>query len=177
MYDAVLIGKNTAIIDNPSLDVRLCKGRSPKRIILDENLKINTNLNLFKLPLSKGTIVFTTQDCDKRIKEELFKKGVNVIITRKDNDGLIDLKYMLRKVSQYNITSILVEGGSEIFTSFINQKLVDKIYLFIAPKIFFKGVDTFNDSCFNKEILGKVNLKFEKIKRMKDDLLIETTLY
>jgi diaminohydroxyphosphoribosylaminopyrimidine deaminase/5-amino-6-(5-phosphoribosylamino)uracil reductase len=176
MYDAVLIGKNTAMIDNPSLNVRLYKGRSPKRIILDENLKINTNLRLLNEPFSKDTIIFTTSDYDHKIMEKLLEKSVKVVITRKDKNGLIDLKYMLKKFSKLNITSIFVEGGSKIFTSFINQKLVDKIYLFIAPKIFIKGVNAFNGSCCNEELLKKMNLKFENIKKINDDLLIEVKL-
>jgi len=176
LYDAVLVGKNTAVIDNPALTVRLCKGRSPKRIILDENLKIDTRLNLLNRPLSENTLIFTTSEFDHKIKEKLLLKGVEIILAKKDKNGLIDLKYMLRKSAKIDISSIIVEGGSRIFTSFINEGLVDKIYLFIAPKLFIKGVNTFCNSIPGSELIKNINLKFEKIKRINSDLMIEAVL-
>jgi len=176
LYDAVLIGKNTAVIDNPALTVRLCKGRSPKRIILDENLKIDTRLNLLNRPLSENTLIFTTSEFDHEIKEKLLSKGVEIILAKKDKNGLIDLKYMLRESAKLEISSIIVEGGSRIFTSFINERLVDKIYLFIAPKLFIKGINTFSNSVPGLELIKNINLKFEKIKKIKSDLMIEAVL-
>ena len=171
-----MIGKNTVVIDNPALTVRLCKGRSPKRLILDENLKIDTRLNLLNRPLSENTLIFTTSEFDHRIKEELLSKGVEIILAKRDKNGLIDLKYMLRKSAKLGISSIIVEGGSKIFTSFIKEGLVDKIYLFIAPKVFIKGVDTFCNSVPGLELVKNINLKFEKIKRIKNDLMIEAVV-
>ena len=169
-YDAVLIGKNTAVIDNPSLTVRLCKGVSPKRIILDENLKIDSRLKILKKPLAEGTIIFTTSDYNGEMREVFLKRGIKIIPVKKDKKGLIDLKDMLRKSVKNGILSIIVEGGAEIFSSFINKKLVDKIYIFTAPKIYTEGVSMFNNSILDS------SLKFEKVRKIGDDLFIEGIL-
>ena len=158
------------------LNVRLCKGKSPKRIILDETLKISTILKLLNKPLSDNTIVFSTKNYDREIEKILLNKGVKIYLAKENKNGYINLKDMLRKAAKCNISSILVEGGAEIFTSFIRAGLVDKIYLFIAPKVFFGGINTFDNSFSGLKSIGNINLKFEKIKKVGKDLLIESVI-
>ncbi|MCK4966141.1 bifunctional diaminohydroxyphosphoribosylaminopyrimidine deaminase/5-amino-6-(5-phosphoribosylamino)uracil reductase RibD, partial [bacterium] len=130
IYDAVLIGKNTAVVDDPSLTVRLCNGRSPRRILLDEDLKINPGLKLLNKPLAENTIVFTTIDCDNSVKKKLEEKNVQVIIAKKNKSGLVNLKDVLKKTAKLGISSVMVEGGADVFSAFISQGLVDKLYIF-----------------------------------------------
>ncbi|MFC1557974.1 bifunctional diaminohydroxyphosphoribosylaminopyrimidine deaminase/5-amino-6-(5-phosphoribosylamino)uracil reductase RibD [candidate division KSB1 bacterium] len=173
MHDAVLIGKNTAIVDDPSLTVRFCNGRSPRRILLDENLKINSGLKLLNKPLAEDTIVFTTKDCDNSVKKKLEEKNVQVVIVKKNKDGLVNLKNVLKKAAKLGISSVMVEGGADVFSAFISQKLADKIYIFIAPKIFMQGIDSFG------KILGinkKNKLMFETVKQIEEDILIEAVI-
>lgn len=173
-YDAVLIGKNTAIIDNPSLTVRLYKGKSPKRILLDESLLINPGLKILNKPLAEDTIIVTTKQCDTRMKKKLEGRNINIITAQTNKSGLVDLKDTLRKIGKLGISSVFVEGGADIFSSFFANGLVDKLYVFIAPKIFMQGIDNFGKinglHRFNKQF------RFDTVKKIDDDIIIEASI-
>lgn len=121
-YDAVLIGKNTAKLDNPSLTVRLVKGRNPYRVVLDKNSKLPENLNIFTDKFAEKTIVINSTD------------GKN-----------IPLKNLLKAMHELGISSVLIEGGANIFSSFLKENLFDDIYFMIAPKIIGSGISPFRD--------------------------------
>lgn len=121
-YDAVLIGKNTALLDNPSLTVRLVKGRNPYRIVIDKNSSLPENLKLF-----------TDKDSDK------------TIILNSTGKKKIPLKNILKALYEMNISSVLIEGGANVFSQFLKENLFDDIYLFIAPKIIGEGLSAFGD--------------------------------
>lgn len=85
-YDAVLIGANTAKIDDPKLTVRMVEGRNPYRIVLDSGLKLNPDLKLFRLNDDKKTIlVTTTENQSKKNKIQKFEKHkVDLIFVKKN---------------------------------------------------------------------------------------------
>lgn len=127
-YDAILVGTGTVLADNPSLSG---KTREPKRIILDSALKIPLTAKIFR---DSNIFVATTSGAPKSKINALIKRGIDFKIF-KSMDGEIPLNPLLRYLGGKNISSVLVEGGSEIFGSAIDEKLVDKFYWFIAPKI------------------------------------------
>lgn len=153
-YDAILIGKNTVEIDNPELTVRMVKGRNPYRIVIDKDLKLDVKKKIFSDKYSDRTIVLTSGDAllkDSKKKRILEYNNVILIPVKKMNNKL-NLRDALSKLNDIGISSILVEGGAYTFSEFINQKLVDEMLIFIAPKIFGKGLDTFatlNNPIFN----------------------------
>ncbi len=77
----------------------------------------------------------------------------------------------MKKAGENQVTSLLVEGGGKVFTSFLKEKLVDKIYYFLSPKILGKGLDSFGDLGIN-EISHSITLRDCEIKRFKNDLLV-----
>lgn len=126
-YDAILIGKNTVIHDNPTL---AGKKREPLRIILDSFLQIPLSSRVLR---DHNVLVVTTKrGAEERNRHGLFqKRGIPLkIFPRK-----IILAPLLHSLGKRGISSIFVEGGSEIFGSFLDAKLVDRFYWFIAPKI------------------------------------------
>lgn len=138
---AVLVGKNTVLQDNPKLNVRDAEGHNPHRIILDSQLSLSENLNVFTDNDKENTIIF----CDLTAKEmDKFKKiGINVIPVKSINNQL-DLNEILSQLGKLNITSILVEGGAGIFSSFVKNGLIDELHIFSAPKIVGKGIGSFD---------------------------------
>jgi diaminohydroxyphosphoribosylaminopyrimidine deaminase / 5-amino-6-(5-phosphoribosylamino)uracil reductase len=134
-YDAVLIGKNTALLDNPSLTVRLVKGRNPYRIVIDKNNKLPCNLKLFT--------------------DKYMDKTILINSSGKKNIPLINI---LKALHDINIFSVLVEGGANIFSQFVEKNLFDDIYFVIAPKIIGKGISAFRD--FNVTTLSKAKKLF-----------------
>ena len=172
-YDAVLIGSRTARLDNPNLTVRLVEGRNPYRVILDSALSLPLELNVFSDKFTDKTIVFTSVNSLKAKKEKIEKLnslGIEVL-TAKSMRRKLDLKDVLEKLAQKGITSVLVEGGGKIFTEFIKQKLADKVFVFIAPKILGKGIQSISDVGL-KSIRDIITLKEISVQSFGDDVLI-----
>lgn len=175
-YDAVLIGSNTAKIDDPKLTVRMVEGRNPYRIVLDSGLKLNPDLKLFRLNDDKKTIlVTTTENQSKKNKIQKFEKHkVDLIFVKKNKNSRIDLLSLLKKLSKRGISSLLVEGGSKTFSSFIKQDLFDDIFLFVTPKILGDGIKTFSELSY-KNLKSAMKLRIIKSDLIGDDILLKLT--
>ena len=141
-YDAVLVGKNTVIKDEPSLTVRHVEGRNPKRIILDSNLSLSLRHQVFNSTNLSEVIIITSKD--SKSKEKKIKKfnelGIKILFCKTEKYGRISLKNALKKLAKENISSILVEGGSKVFSSFIKNKLFDELIVFVGPKLMGEGI-------------------------------------
>lgn len=145
--DAVLIGINTLLEDNPLLDTRFLENsnHNPAAIIFDSKLRIDINSNIVQQAKNRIVIVVHTIDNDDKIKL-LLEKNAILIKAKKDENQLIDIEDALTKISSaYKFSSILIEGGSKIFSSFIENDLVDELHIFIAPMIIGNGIKTFAD--------------------------------
>lgn len=164
-YDAVLVGRRTVCQDDPRLNVRLVEGRDPIRVILDTRLSLPFTARLICNPHPEKTIVFTTHQANKWKREALEERGVQICLVSSDHDGLVDLKDVLLQLGNRNITSLLVEGGAEIFSSFIRQRLFDKISIFIAPILIGDGVDAIRGLHIDriKEAVELINVNIKRI--------------
>ncbi len=172
-YDAVLVGVNTANLDNPLLNVRFGEGRNPIRIVLDTDLKIDKSIKLITKNFDKKTIVFCSEEAKNNKKNKvknLMSNGVDVISVDELKGGL-DLNQIMKILSRKNITSVLVEGGARIFSSFIQKKLWDEINIFIAPKILGKGLTAFSNLGSGK-IDDVYEFKNVNIEKVNNDTLI-----
>jgi diaminohydroxyphosphoribosylaminopyrimidine deaminase/5-amino-6-(5-phosphoribosylamino)uracil reductase len=127
--DAVLVGKNTAAIDNPQLNVRLAHGRNPKRVVIDRKLELNKNLNLFDQSIE--TLVFN------EIKTDV---ASNVkYIALEDFDRYVP-QYILYQLYLQDIQSVIVEGGAHTLKSFIDAGLWDEARIFTGPGCLETGI-------------------------------------
>lgn len=134
--DAILIGSKTIRSDDPRLTVRLKKKgtRNPARVILAGKRSIPDSSRVFKNAFRERVIYAALNDLKPSRKRSLQKMGVEVVFV-KCTRGLIDLSDLLDKLGEMGITSVMVEGGSEVSGSIFTNKLVDKVIYFIAPKI------------------------------------------
>lgn len=138
IHQAVLVGVNTIIQDDPQLNVRLVKGKNPIRIVVDSRFRSPLQAKAFKR--GTKTMLAVTPKANKRRIRDFEKKGVEILILKKNKTGQVDLEDLLRKLGERNVRSLLVEGGSKIITSFLKQKLVDRMVIVIAPLIIGKGI-------------------------------------
>ncbi|HEX7475513.1 MAG TPA: RibD family protein [Dehalococcoidales bacterium] len=130
-HDAILVGINTVVADNPYLTVRLVEGQSPLPIVLDSRLRLPLNSNLLKnkTPPLVATTTSASQERQRRIEES----GAKIIRTTPDERGWVDLRSLLDALADLGIKKVMVEGGARVITSFLSQHLVDWIVITIAP--------------------------------------------
>jgi diaminohydroxyphosphoribosylaminopyrimidine deaminase/5-amino-6-(5-phosphoribosylamino)uracil reductase len=125
--DAILIGRITAEEDNPSLTVREIKGDNPIRIVIDKDLKLSENLNLFNS--ESKTIIFNKIKSYNTSYSNYIKINFNNLINN-----------ILEELYKQNIQSIIIEGGTKTLQSFINDNLWDEARIFTANKKLVDGV-------------------------------------
>ncbi|MCI5124465.1 MAG: bifunctional diaminohydroxyphosphoribosylaminopyrimidine deaminase/5-amino-6-(5-phosphoribosylamino)uracil reductase RibD [Candidatus Electrothrix sp. AR5] len=133
--DAILIGNGTALIDDPSLTTRLEPqvGRDPLRVILDSQLRLSSDARMLTQQSSAATWIFCDQQASGQRQKDLEQAGAIIYRVDKEPDGGLDLAQVLRHLGKADITSVLVEGGATVHGSFFKKKLVDQVYLFMAP--------------------------------------------
>ena len=130
-HDAILIGIETALIDNPRLTVRLVDGDQPRPIVLDSHLRLPDTANLLQHP--KQLWIFTTAtSCVKR-EEVLKKKGAHIIRVKADDKGRVSLDEVLGYLYDNKIRTVMVEGGAQVITSFMEEQYADYMVVTIAP--------------------------------------------
>jgi diaminohydroxyphosphoribosylaminopyrimidine deaminase/5-amino-6-(5-phosphoribosylamino)uracil reductase len=164
-YDAVLVGANTIKVDNPLLNVRQFKGRNPVRIVIDGKLSIPFNSKILNNNEPEKTWIFTSQKPNQQKLRHLENKGVKVFSIKTAADKKINIKTVLKVLAENKITSVLVEGGQEIFSQFITQNLFDELIILQSPKLLGGGI-----SAFKIGKLKKLNLK--RTTRLGDDIML-----
>ncbi|MGB0175333.1 MAG: bifunctional diaminohydroxyphosphoribosylaminopyrimidine deaminase/5-amino-6-(5-phosphoribosylamino)uracil reductase RibD, partial [Acholeplasmataceae bacterium] len=132
-YQAILVGINTVMSDDPTLNVRLndYNHKQPLRIILDTHGNITLTKKVVTDDLQ--TLVVTSYMTEEK-KIQLEKHHVGVLFCQ-SNEGKIDLKDMLFKLGKKGIQSIFIEGGKTIHESFLRCQLVNEVITYVAPKI------------------------------------------
>ncbi|NQU95088.1 MAG: bifunctional diaminohydroxyphosphoribosylaminopyrimidine deaminase/5-amino-6-(5-phosphoribosylamino)uracil reductase RibD [Candidatus Omnitrophica bacterium] len=158
--DAILIGVGTVLQDNPSLTVRLAKGKNPTRIIIDPKLRTPYTSRVIKNTKIAKTIIVTARKAPKVKVAQFRQKGVEFVFLPLSKRGYIDLEKIISILYKKGIKSMLVEGGGRIITSFMKKGLVDKLIAIISPKILGKGKDAVGD-------LGIGNIKWALKLRIK----------
>jgi diaminohydroxyphosphoribosylaminopyrimidine deaminase/5-amino-6-(5-phosphoribosylamino)uracil reductase len=137
-YDAVLVGVNTVLIDNPYLSCRYdekLEEDSPVKVIVDSTLKTPVHANIFSGLSPAPVIIATTKKAPLKKLKEFENCDADIIMCPLTKDKKVDIEYLVCELAKNEITSILVEGGGEINGAFFDLKIVDKVYFFIAPKI------------------------------------------
>lgn len=136
IYDGIMVGINTVLKDDPMLNCRLEteEKRDPVRIIVDGELKIPLESNIVKTSPEQKTVIITSMDVPEEKCRKLNDKYIQILKVPGE-PYYLDLVQALKMLLKQDICSILVEGGAQLNASLWEEKLVDKIYCFIAPKI------------------------------------------
>lgn len=179
--DAVLVGRSTAFMDDPSLTVRHVKGRQPKRIVLDGPYELPRDLKLFSDKFEEKTIIVTwnkkasATDADPmlRVMQHNYFRGEVIQVGKQD--GHLDLKETFKELGNRGITSVLIEAGQNLSTALLKAGLVDKIELFIAPKLLGGGTRSIMNLGVNK-MRDIIQMKEPSWQQVGDDLLLTAYL-
>jgi len=176
--DAIMVGIGTVKKDNPALTTRLDnKGKDPVRIILDTHLSVPEDAKVLKNDSDAETFVITGNNIQPDKKSKIASKKVKIIESPL-KEGRIDFASLMSQLGSLGITSILIEGGSQVIASAFAAKIVDKIIFFYAPKIL--GGDDGVPICKGKGpalMKDSIQIRDINIRRFDDDVMIEGYTY
>jgi len=134
--DAVMVGFETVMKDNPELTVRSVSGPNPIRVVLDSHLRLPLNRKIFSRLKEAPTVVATLlSEKDNPKVTELQKKGAHLIFCGANRKGRVDLEDLFLRLGNRGITSVMVEGGATLASSLIEQGELDELWLFVAPRV------------------------------------------
>lgn len=170
--DAIIVGANTARVDNPRLTARIgSKTYFPSRVVVTESGDLPVDLILFEKP--EKTIVAATKRANAASLRKLERAGVR-IINLGDYSGRASIADLMRQLAQLDHLSVLIEGGGEIAASALEEKVVDKVVFFYAPKIIGgRAAISSIGGLGVEDIASSIKLDRMKIRRFGEDLAIE----
>lgn len=168
--DAILIGKRTMMIDDPSLTVRYAKGKNPIRIILDSKGSIKSNSKIIQTCRKIPTIIAVSEKIPQKNITRLQNHGLVVLKCGKNK---IDLKKLLQILRKRNVKKLLVEGGGTTNWSFLKERLVDEIIVTLTPFVIGgKNATSLVEGDGFDKISQACSLKLKKIYKMKNELVL-----
>ena len=168
--DAILVGKNTVLLDNPLLTVRYARGKNPIRIILDSKGTISKKSKILQTSDKIPTIIAVSKTISKSNYDKLCKFPVEIITAGKNS---VDIKLLLKKLSNKKINTILVEGGGTVNWEFIKHNLFDELIITLSPFLI-GGNDaiSFVQGKGFEKISNSPNLRLKSIKRLKNHVVL-----
>ena len=168
--DAILIGKNTLLQDDPILTVRYTKGKNPIRIILDSKGTIPINSRIIKTSNEIPTIIAVSKKISKINLLKLKKLPIEIITA---GENSVNLKLLMKKLSTKKIKTILVEGGATVNWEFIKNDLFNELIVTLSPFLI-GGTDSisFVEGKGFAKISNSPNLKLKSTKRLKNYLVL-----
>ncbi|HIJ94893.1 MAG TPA: bifunctional diaminohydroxyphosphoribosylaminopyrimidine deaminase/5-amino-6-(5-phosphoribosylamino)uracil reductase RibD [Desulfuromonadales bacterium] len=168
--DAIMVGVDTIIADNPQLNVRHVTGSDPLRIIVDSHLRTPESVVVLSCGMALGTVIATTET-NPRVHLRYQHTGASLIVC-KSLDGKVDLHDLLLKLGERGIQSLLLEGGSHLAGEALKQGLIDECVFFYAPKVI--GSDGFSPFAMTGITSMSESVRFIDIvvRRVGTDLMI-----
>jgi diaminohydroxyphosphoribosylaminopyrimidine deaminase / 5-amino-6-(5-phosphoribosylamino)uracil reductase len=173
--DTILVGVDTVIHDNPMLTVRAVDGPSPLRIVLDSTLRIPNSSNLLRTASEIPVMLVYTNATSEKKERFANMPGVTLLECPSDNQGRVSLPYLTTELGDRGVLSLLVEGGANVISAFLETGLPDQLILFIAPKILGNGI-SFSTYPNAKSIRDGLQLTVQEITRIGDDIFYRATI-
>ena len=168
--DAIMVGVDTIIADNPQLTVRHVKGRNPTRVIVDTHLRTPESVGVIDGSSTNMTIIATTVS-DPGAHLRYTQQGATILVCE-ELDRRVSISDLLLKLGRTGIQSILLEGGSRLAGDMLKHSLIDEFVFFVAPKIL--GSDGFAPFALHgiTRIDDAVKLHFGHVAHIGQDLII-----
>jgi len=171
--DAVMVGINTILADNPLLTARVRHGRDPIPVVVDTHLRTPVDARILSRERQVRTIIATVKTAPGRKIRQLKGAGAEVLLV-KSSHGRVEMKDLMKKLGALGVMSVLIEGGSKINASALAAGIVDKAILFIAP-MFMTGSEAL--SCIGgpspRKLYKAIKLDAIRYREVGQDLMIE----
>jgi diaminohydroxyphosphoribosylaminopyrimidine deaminase/5-amino-6-(5-phosphoribosylamino)uracil reductase len=138
--DAIMVGVDTIIADDPQLTVRHVRGRNPLRVVVDTHLRTPESVRVLSDGNAANTLI-ATAETNPRVHLRYQNQGATILLCDREN-GRVSMKDLLLKLGERGVQSILLEGGGRLAGSMLEQGLIDEFVFFLAPKLL--GSDGFS---------------------------------
>lgn len=171
-YTGIMVGIKTVLADNPMLNTRIEGKKSPIRIVCDSKLRIPVDCQICKTAKEYKTIIAYSQENQKK-RKQLEALGIQMIKCP-DENGTVDLQTLMKSLGEQGIDSVLLEGGGTLNDSALRAGIVQKVIVFVAPKMFggeksktpIAGIGVEDPS-------EAVKMRLKSVKQIDEDLLLE----
>jgi GTP cyclohydrolase II len=162
-HDALLVGINTVLVDDPRLTVRRCEGANPRPVVLDSRLRFPGHANLFHHP-DRNPLLFTTRRAPAEEIARVEARGVAVRVLPSDALGRVDLVAAVQCLAEMGVRSLMVEGGATVINSFLQSGLVDYCVITVVPRLI-GGVKALEKPCSRDDLppLSIVDCRYEPL--------------
>jgi diaminohydroxyphosphoribosylaminopyrimidine deaminase/5-amino-6-(5-phosphoribosylamino)uracil reductase len=172
--DVILVGANTVRQDDPKLTTRLPggQGKDPVRVVVDSRLSLKASQTVFTQRSPAKTVLATLEDPAGRKARRFTEQGVEVWQVR-EKRGRVDLKALLTRIASEGFNHVLVEGGAEMYGSFLREKLADELALFLAPKLIGSQGISWSGELGVKLMSQALQLKDVTFEQLGADLLLQ----
>lgn len=171
-YDAVMVGIGTVLADDPLLTCRLpSREKDPVKIVVDSTLKIPVNARLFQD--SGKVIIAATQKADRQKMRVLKELGADIIETESNGGDMVNLPQLFEILGTMGITGVLVEGGSRLLASLSKEELLDKLIIFVAPRLIgAEGLSSVGN-LFVDELKKTPRFTIGSLEQIGEDIMLE----
>lgn len=175
--DVILVGANTVRKDDPKLTTRIPGGggKDPLRVVVDSHLRLSPGYTVFTQRSAARTVIATLEDPEGRKAQRFLAQGVEVWQVRQ-KAGRVDLKALLKRIAKNGLNHVLVEGGAEMYGSFLRGHLADALALFLAPKLIGSPGLSWAGDLGVKEMAQAVSVSDLTFERHGQDVLLQALL-
>jgi diaminohydroxyphosphoribosylaminopyrimidine deaminase/5-amino-6-(5-phosphoribosylamino)uracil reductase len=169
-HDAVLVGAETVLRDDPELTCRMSGGRNPIRVVLDGRLRVGTQHRVVS-DSKAPTLILTAAKIAAARRRRLEEKGARILYLPAPG-ARIPLRRVLRELGKREILSVMIEGGADVAASALAAGLIDSLYLFYAPKLIGGDGRPMLASLGVRRLKQAIALPSSKVVRVGEDLLV-----
>lgn len=170
-HDAVMVGVETALADDPQLTVRTARGRSPLRVVVDSRARTPATARLLAAG-ERRPVIAVTEAAPEVSRRHLEAAGAAVWVSPAVN-GRVDLCWLLRRLAEKGVNSVLVEGGGTFAAGALAAGVVDRVYFFVAPLILGgAGALTPVEGEGARRLAAAWRVQSMRVRRVGEDLLI-----
>jgi riboflavin-specific deaminase-like protein len=170
--DAIMVGAGTIERDDPELTVRMVVGASPLRVILDSRLRSSLDAKVFVGGAS--TLVLTTNRAAQDKLQFLRRHDIGVRVVPAGPRG-IDIRAALQLLNQIGVRTLLAEGGAQVITSMLSERVADRIIVGVAPLLLGRGTEAVGDLAIG-EVTDGVGLRNHTVHLAGDDVIMASDL-